>query len=501
MADCSNTPTPESTANFDLDSRCFSEAMTSNADYTTARASDGNVKKTFAAALREAGWEHVGEWSTNPLVTESNQVIPYAGTNQLFRPLSIPYQVDSATNPDPNALVGTELVDVSQFLSRNEALQMSQLYTADNTSDMVQSTTSGGDVITPEVGQFWSVLGVNYRRVSDLNSLSSFRIETREVEYSNLIEALSEQAQLQVGNFVSIAGHNSSGDGGAARFEVVLSTEEIGIPNNAGTIKLKRIEGQEQWKAQYAGSLPKFIAHRGAAGYTEKNLYFVPENTIYSARRSAEAGFWGLESDAKVTADGQIAVFHDLTVDRTITGQTGLVSSFTMSQLKSFDAGSYVSNIYTNARVMDYNEWFASCRKFSLVPCAEISVAMTDAQVDKFIADCLQYYPDGVGVFLQSTNLETLQKIRAKNANITLYRSFSYGSVPDVALFDDMYALGNAGVHFSGGALNNDPSIVQAAKDRGLCTSYAIANTAELVQTARDLGIHRIMTDFILGDY
>ena len=115
MADCSNTPTPESTANFDLDSRCFSEAMTSNADYTTAKASDGNVKKTFAAALREAGWEHTGEWSTDPLVNESNQVIPYAGTNQLFRPLSLPYQVDSATNPDPNALLGTELVDVSEF--------------------------------------------------------------------------------------------------------------------------------------------------------------------------------------------------------------------------------------------------------------------------------------------------------------------------------------------------------------------------------------------------
>ena len=126
MTDCSNTPTPESTANFDLDSRCFSEAMTSNADYTTAIASDGNVKKTFAAALREAGQEHVGEWSTNPEVTESNQVIPYAGTNQLFRPLSLPYQVDSATNPDPNALLPNpatgyagELVDVSKFIDED----------------------------------------------------------------------------------------------------------------------------------------------------------------------------------------------------------------------------------------------------------------------------------------------------------------------------------------------------------------------------------------------
>ena len=53
MTNCSNIPTPESTADFDLDSRCFSEVMTSDEDYTTAKASDGNNKKTLAAAFRE----------------------------------------------------------------------------------------------------------------------------------------------------------------------------------------------------------------------------------------------------------------------------------------------------------------------------------------------------------------------------------------------------------------------------------------------------------------
>lgn len=130
MADCSNTPTPESTANFDLDSRCFSEVITSNADYTISKASDGKSKKTLAAALRDAGWEHVGEWSTNPEVTEPNQVIPYAGTNQLFRPLSLPYQVDSATNPNPNNLLpdpstgyAGELVDVSKFADEEDVYE------------------------------------------------------------------------------------------------------------------------------------------------------------------------------------------------------------------------------------------------------------------------------------------------------------------------------------------------------------------------------------------
>ena len=165
MADCSNTPTPESTANFDLDSRCFSEAMTSNADYTTARASDGNVKKTFAAALREAGQDHVGEWSTNPQVTESNQVIPYAGTNQLFRPLSLPYQVDSATNPDPNALLPDpstgytgELVDVSRFINQDLLGDYSS-YESKNTEELVQGKTLNDEVIVISSGQTWYTQG------------------------------------------------------------------------------------------------------------------------------------------------------------------------------------------------------------------------------------------------------------------------------------------------------------------------------------------------------
>ena len=192
MTDCSNTPTPESTANFDLDSRCFSEAMTSNEDYTTAKASDGNVKKTFAAALREAGQEHVGEWSTNPLVEYSNQVIPYAGTNQLFRPLSLPYQVDSAAHPNPNDLLpdtstgyAGELVDVSKFvddITLKEEVKTSfskfSDYSAKDISEMIAGKTIGwqslSDNVTHETGQQWRVGNTFFEvvslPVSDINN-------------------------------------------------------------------------------------------------------------------------------------------------------------------------------------------------------------------------------------------------------------------------------------------------------------------------------------------
>ena len=67
-------------------------------------------------------WTDVGEWSTNPTATKSNEYFSYAGTNQRFRPKSLPYTVNSAAHPDPNVLLPNpatgyagELVDVSEF--------------------------------------------------------------------------------------------------------------------------------------------------------------------------------------------------------------------------------------------------------------------------------------------------------------------------------------------------------------------------------------------------
>ena len=173
MTDCSNTPTPEATSDFGFDTRCFSEVMTSNDDYTTSKASDGKSKKTLAAALRDAGQEHVGEWSTNPEVTASNQVIPYAGTNQLFRPLSLPYQVDSVTNPNPNALLpdpatgyAGELVDVSQFLTSSSLSEYANLSFATVAEAEASTILSLGDRIetrfnNAEIVQQWEVVSAD----------------------------------------------------------------------------------------------------------------------------------------------------------------------------------------------------------------------------------------------------------------------------------------------------------------------------------------------------
>ena len=51
-----------------------------------------------------------------------------------------------------------------------------------------------------------------------------------------------------------------------------------------------------------------------------------------------EAGADAIELDVHLTADGQLAVIHDETLDRT-TNRTGRVADLTMDEIREADAG------------------------------------------------------------------------------------------------------------------------------------------------------------------
>jgi len=73
------------------------------------------------------------------------------------------------------------------------------------------------------------------------------------------------------------------------------------------------------------------IAHRGGGARA-------PENTLEAMRLAIADGADGLEFDVQLSADGEVVVIHDSTVDRT-TGGTGAVERMTLAELISLDAG------------------------------------------------------------------------------------------------------------------------------------------------------------------
>ena len=76
----------------------------------------------------------------------------------------------------------------------------------------------------------------------------------------------------------------------------------------------------------------EIIAHRGAR-------FEAPENTLEGFRHALALGMTTVEFDVHITADGELVVIHDATVDRTTNG-TGKVHELTLAEIRTLDARS-----------------------------------------------------------------------------------------------------------------------------------------------------------------
>jgi glycerophosphoryl diester phosphodiesterase len=70
------------------------------------------------------------------------------------------------------------------------------------------------------------------------------------------------------------------------------------------------------------------IGHRGAKGYEA-------ENTLISFQKALDMQVDGIELDVHLSADEQVVVIHDETIDRTTNGK-GAVNKLSLLELKSF---------------------------------------------------------------------------------------------------------------------------------------------------------------------
>ncbi|MHA1732000.1 MAG: glycerophosphodiester phosphodiesterase [Promethearchaeota archaeon] len=92
---------------------------------------------------------------------------------------------------------------------------------------------------------------------------------------------------------------------------------------------------EPMWKAGASqavrGERPLVMAHRGRSATT-------PESSYQAFREAYELGVDFLETDAHLTRDGEVVLFHDSTLDRTTDG-TGRLADYTLAQLEEFDMG------------------------------------------------------------------------------------------------------------------------------------------------------------------
>lgn len=89
--------------------------------------------------------------------------------------------------------------------------------------------------------------------------------------------------------------------------------------------------------------ISQLIAHRGASAER-------PECTAAAITRAIETGATAVEVDVRTSADGQLFILHDATLNRTTNG-TGAASERTLAELQALDAGSWFDPNYANQRI------------------------------------------------------------------------------------------------------------------------------------------------------
>ncbi len=101
--------------------------------------------------------------------------------------------------------------------------------------------------------------------------------------------------------------------------------------------------------------MPEFIAHRGAS-------WLAPENTMASIQLAWEMDVDAVEFDIYLTADGEIAVFHDRNTNR-IAGRDKLVEDQTLAELRELDLGSWKAPHWEGEQILTLAEALATMPK------------------------------------------------------------------------------------------------------------------------------------------
>lgn len=101
-------------------------------------------------------------------------------------------------------------------------------------------------------------------------------------------------------------------------------------------------------ESDFNNTKPYYIAHRGASAYA-------PENTMLAIEYALKMDFDKIEIDVRLSKDGYAVLMHDKKINRTTNGK-GRVNSYTLAELKEFDAGFWFSEKYKNQKVPELDE-------------------------------------------------------------------------------------------------------------------------------------------------
>jgi glycerophosphoryl diester phosphodiesterase len=193
------------------------------------------------------------------------------------------------------------------------------------------------------------------------------------------------------------------------------------------------------------------IAHRGAS-------FDAPENTLSAIELAIEQGSDAIEIDVGETIDRHPILIHDATTGRTTNDSLNQnVNELTLSQIQSFDAGSWFSNEYQNEQIPSLVEalQLIKGKAHAFIELKSLSLTLENQTVR--IIEQNQMVEETV---ILSFNRDQLNRIKNLNSDIKtlLLVPFFYGDINVLLDYDSIDYYG-----FSQDIVSQNPEYVYLA--------------------------------------
>jgi glycerophosphoryl diester phosphodiesterase len=236
-------------------------------------------------------------------------------------------------------------------------------------------------------------------------------------------------------------------------------------------------------------SFPLIIAHRGDSSNA-------PENSLMAFELAVTKGAKMVELDVQLSKDQQLIVMHDETVDRTTNGR-GLVSSFTLDQLKKFDMAQG-QKIPTLAEVIELLD-----RK------AIINIEIKDSKAVQILAQLLNSFLSRgwqrTDFLVSSFDYAALSEFHSILMGVKLGKLFEFGTIKNflanyfyLSLPKSLF-INLSGVQFIGIPINlaTKQNLKTIHDHHLLCYVYTVKNQSQIEMLAN---VDGLFSDYLPAD-
>lgn len=244
------------------------------------------------------------------------------------------------------------------------------------------------------------------------------------------------------------------------------------------------------------------IAHRGSS-------MTAPENTLAAIERANEDLANYIEIDVQLTADGEVVLYHDRSLQR-LTGDPRRLQEMTLDELRKHDVGSWFGDAYVGERIPTLDEAFAAVRGKSALmidmkPAPGSETALVEAVLDALQREtearreCLARVtpaqaarcgsPDVSGetrLAVMSTRVLDMVKEREPDLRVTLLAQLVMPGTLDRRSFDALGLRHNR-------ITDNE---IRLARELGYEVHAWTVNDRARMSQMIDLGVDAIITDY-----